>query len=133
LRATITELRAAGEVVAAEELDGRITVARQEAARILRDRDDLYADGGETIRLGRHRFAVTSARWDLALVPHEGGLVFSINGTDYLAPVADDEFGAEAAALWSQLLVSETPRVYRGEHLAASILADAQAADELAD
>lgn len=133
LRATITELRAAGEVVAAEELDGRITVARQEAARILRDRDDLYADGGETIRLGRHRFAVTSARWDLALVPHEGGLVFSINGTDYLAPVADDEFGAEAAALWSQLLVSETPRVYRGEHLAASILAHAQAADELED
>ncbi|WP_278263046.1 DNA repair ATPase [Nocardia sp. AG03] len=133
LRAAITDLRGAGEVVAAEELDGRITTARQEAGRTLRDRRDLYADGGETIRLGRHRFAVTSARADLALVPHEGGLVYSIGGTDYLEPGAETDFGAEAAELWSQLVVSETPRVYRGEHLAASILADAEAAAGLED
>ncbi|MFF2087287.1 DNA repair ATPase [Nocardia sp. NPDC058176] len=127
LRATTAELRTAGEVVSAEELDGRIKVVRQEAGRVLRDRRDLYADGGETIRLGRHRFAVTTAEWDLALVPHEGSLVYSISGTDYRAPLPAGEFDADSAALWSQLLVSETPRMYRAEHLATSILAEAEA------
>ncbi|MGS2809715.1 DNA repair ATPase [Nocardia sp. MW-W600-9] len=127
LRATITELRTAGEVVAAEELGGRITVVRQEATRVLRDRQDLYADGGATIRLGRHRFAVTTAALELAVVPHEGSLVFTISGTDYRAPVPDSAFGADTAALWSQLLVSESPGMYRGEYLAISILTDARA------
>ncbi|WP_336082975.1 DNA repair ATPase [Nocardia sp. SSK8] len=133
LRAAITDLRSAGEVVAAEELDGRVTVTRQEAGRVLRDRHDLYADGGETIRLGRHRFAVTTAQGDLALVPHEDSLVYSISGTDYLAPVPETEFGADAAAMWSQLLVSETAAMYRAEHLATSILAEQEGAAGLED
>ncbi|MFC6010229.1 DNA repair ATPase [Nocardia lasii] len=133
LRATITELRGAGEVVTAEELDGRIIVVRQEAGRVLRDRHDLYADGGATIRLGRHRFAVTTARPELTLVPHEGTLMFGISGTDYRAPVPASEHGVDQAALWEQLVVSETPRMYRGEHLASSVLAEAESAGTVAD
>lgn len=128
LRTTIADLRTAGEVVTAEELDGKIKTVRQEAGRVLRDRRDLYADGGETIRLGRHRFAVTTAEPELALVPHENSLVFAINGTDYRAPLPADEFGPDTAALWSQLLVSETTQMYRAEFLATSILADVEGA-----
>ncbi|MGF0319186.1 DNA repair ATPase [Nocardia fluminea] len=128
LRTTITDLRAAGEVVTAEELDGRIKTVRQEAGRVLRDRRDLYADGGETIRLGRHRFAVTTAKPELALVPHEDSLVFAINGTDYRAPLPAEEFGHGTAMLWSQLLVSENAQMYRAEFLATSILADVEGA-----
>lgn len=120
------ELRALGEAVRAEEIEGRIKSARQEAGRALRDRLDLYTDGGETIRLGRHRFTVNTQATDLTLVPHEGRPTFAITGTDYRSPVRDETF-AETVPFWNQSLVSETAEVYRGEHLAAVILAAAEA------
>nr|BFE87016.1 hypothetical protein GCM10020093_096170 [Planobispora longispora] len=86
LRSVAGELRALGDQVRAEELDGRIAAARQEAGRALRDRLDLYADGGETIRLGRHRFAVTTRPADLTLVPHGDGMAFAVTGTGYRSP-----------------------------------------------
>ncbi|NEE04221.1 DNA repair ATPase [Phytoactinopolyspora halotolerans] len=126
LRAVSDELRQLGDQVRAEELDGRIKAAQQEAGRALRDRLDLYDDGGETIRLGRHRFAVNTQPVDLTLVPHDGQMTFAVTGTDFHMPVTDPEFAA-TRQFWDQLLVSETPEVYRAEHLAASILAEAAA------
>ncbi|MEU4829056.1 DNA repair ATPase [Streptosporangium sp. NPDC023615] len=126
LRAVAGELRALGDQVRAEELEGRIASARQEAGRALRDRLDLYVDGGDTIRLGRHLFAVNTRPADLTLVPHEGGMAFAVTGTDYRAPVRDAAF-AETRPFWEQAAVSESPEVYRGEYLAASILAAAEA------
>ena len=125
LRQVVAELRELGDAVRAEELEGRIKAARQEAGRALRDRQDLFADGGETIRLGRHRFAVNTQPIDLTLVPHEGGLAYAITGTDYRAPVQDPQF-ARTRELWDQPLVSESPQVYRAEYLATSILALAE-------
>ncbi|GII04146.1 DNA repair ATPase [Planobispora takensis] len=126
LHAVAGELRDLGDQVRAEELEGRVKSARQEAGRALRDRLDLYADGGETIRLGRHRFAVTTQSADLTLVPHGDGMAFAVTGTDYRSPVRDPAF-AETRPLWNQLLASESPEVYRAEHLAALILSAAEA------
>jgi hypothetical protein len=123
LRAVSGELRALGDPVRAEELDGRVKAARQEAGRSLRDRLDLFSEGGETLRLGRHRFAVNTQAIDLTLVPQDGQLAFAVTGTDYRSPVQDSSFAA-TKPFWDQLLVSETPEVYRAEHLAASILAE---------
>ncbi|MEW1718426.1 DNA repair ATPase [Streptomyces sp. NPDC093109] len=131
VRRTVAELRELGDRVRAEELDGRIKAARQEAARALRDRTDLYADGGALIRLGRHSFAVNTQPLDLTLVPHgggsgsgpgdAGGLSFALTGTDYRAPVTDPEFAA-TRPYWGQELPSESAEVYRGEYLAARLL-----------
>ncbi|MEV0756985.1 DNA repair ATPase [Streptosporangium sp. NPDC050280] len=126
LKGVAGELRALGDQVRAEELEGRIKSARQEAGRALRDRLDLYSDGGETIRLGRHLFAVNTQAADLTLVPHQDGMAFAVTGTDYRSPVRDAAF-EETRPFWNQLTVSESPEVYRGEHLAASILAAAEA------
>lgn len=126
LRAVADELRALGDQVRAEELDGRIKAARQEAGRSLRDRIDLYADGGETVRLGRHRFAVNTQSIDVTLVPQDGEMTVAITGTDYRAPVRDPDF-ARTRPFWDQLLVSESPEVSRAEYLATSILAQAEA------
>jgi hypothetical protein len=123
LRAVAGELRTLGDTVRAEELDGRVKAARQEAGRSLRDRLDLYSDGGATIRLGRHTFAVNTQAIDLTLVPDGPELAFAITGTDYRAPVRDPSFAA-TREFWNQTVVSETPAVYRGEHLAAALLAD---------
>ncbi|MGW0565988.1 DNA repair ATPase [Streptomyces tauricus] len=121
VRRTVDELRELGDRVRAEELTGRLKAARQEAARALRDRTDLYADGGRTLRLGRHRFAVNTEPLDLTLVPHGDGLAFALTGTDHRSPVTDPEFAA-TRPYWDRPLVSESPDVYRAEYLAARLL-----------
>ncbi|MFI6925057.1 DNA repair ATPase [Nonomuraea spiralis] len=142
IRTAAAELRSLGDAVRAEELDGRVKAAQQEAGRALRDRLDLFSDGGETLRLGHHRFAVNTQPIDLTLVPHveRGGtgrdgehvvMQFAITGTDYRAPVPASF--ADTRPFWDQLLVSETPDMYRAEHLAVSLLASVRPGDPLAD
>ncbi|HET9139871.1 DNA repair ATPase, partial [Actinophytocola sp.] len=130
VRGVAEELRGLGDAVRAEELLGRIKAARADAGRALRDRIDLYADGGETIRLGRHSFAVNTAPVDLTLVPQDGRMSFAITGSDYRSPVGDPAF-EDTRPYWDQLLVSETPQVYRAEYLAASMLLAAPSPDPL--
>ncbi|MEV4228040.1 DNA repair ATPase [Streptomyces bobili] len=115
------ELRELGDQVRAEELDGRLKSARQEALRALRDRTDLYTDDGRTLRLGTHRFAVNTQPLALTLVPHGESLAFTLTGTDYRSPVTDPEF-AVTRPYWNRPLPSESPEVYRAEHLAARLL-----------
>ncbi|WP_333753384.1 DNA repair ATPase, partial [Streptomyces sp. IBSBF 2394] len=131
VRRTAEELRALGDSVRAEELDGRLKSARQEAARALRDRTDLYADDGRTLRLGAHRFAVNTQPLDLTLVPDGDGLAFALTGTDYRSPVTDPDFAATRTH-WGRTLPSESPGVYRAEHLAARLLRE-HGASALAD
>ncbi|WP_017556301.1 DNA repair ATPase [Nocardiopsis baichengensis] len=125
LRSTSEELRALGDQVRADELEGRVKAARQEAGRSLQDRLELFEGGGETLRLGRHRFAVNTQPIDLTLVPHEGEMAVTVTGTDFRRPVRDAGF-QDTRDFWDQLLPSETAQVYRGEHLAASLLAEAE-------
>lgn len=134
IRRTADQLRDLGDQVRAEELTGRLAAAREEAVRALRDRTDLYTDGGRTLRLGRHRFAVNTEPLDLTLVPSGDGLAFALTGTDYRTPVRDPEF-AETRRFWDRPLPSESPQVYRAEHLAARLLDEhgAQALAQEAD
>ncbi|MDP4503821.1 DNA repair ATPase [Nonomuraea turcica] len=131
VRSAAGELRSLGDAVRAEELDGRVKSAQQEAARALRDRLDLFSDGGETLRLGHHRFAVNTQQIDLTLVPHDNAMYFAITGTDYRSPVPPSF--EHTRPFWDQLLVSETPDVYRAEHLAASLLDSVTPGAPLAD
>ncbi|GAA3119772.1 DNA repair ATPase [Nonomuraea salmonea] len=131
VRSAAGELRELGDAVRAEELEGRVKSVQQEAGRALRDRLDLYDDGGETLRLGHHRFAVNTQPIDLTLVPHDGSMFFAITGTDYRAPVP--ESFADTRPFWEQSLVSETPEVYRAEYLAVSLLDGVTAGAPLAD
>ncbi|GLV82435.1 hypothetical protein Slala03_21240 [Streptomyces lavendulae subsp. lavendulae] len=123
VRRTAAELRELGEDTRAEELDGRLKAARQEAGRALRDRVELYADGGRTVRLGRHRFAVNTQPLDVTLVPQGDRLAFALTGTDYRSPVTDPGFEG-TRPYWGQSLPSENAEVYRAEYLAARLLAE---------
>ncbi|WP_405954902.1 DNA repair ATPase [Streptomyces phaeochromogenes] len=121
VRRLADDLRELGDQVRAEELDGRLKSARQEALRALRDRADLYTDDGRALRLGTHRFAVNTQPLDLTLVPHGDTLAFALTGTDYRAPITDPGFTA-TRPYWDRPLPSESPEVYRAEHLAARLL-----------
>ncbi|MFJ4342752.1 DNA repair ATPase [Streptomyces sp. NPDC088915] len=131
VRRTAADLRALDDRVRAEELEGRLGAARQEAGRALRDRTELFSDGGDTVRLGRHRFAVNRQAPELTLVPYGDTLALALTGTDYRAPVTDPDFAA-TRPFWDRTLPSESPAVYRAEHLAARLLAE-HGADGLSD
>ena len=121
------QLLALGDSVKADEVLARLKAARQDAARGLRDRLDLFEDGaGDVVRLGRHRFNVNSRPLELTLAPGDDGMALHLTGTDFHEPVVDPEFLA-TQPFWGQQLASETAEVYRAEYLAACMLADGEA------
>ncbi len=126
LREIAKELGSIGDTVKADELDAKLKTARQDALRGQRDRADLFEGGGELIKFGEHRFTVNTQPLELMIVPHEDGLAIHLAGTDFYEPIVDDQLIA-SKDLWNQDLPSETEHVYRGEYLAASVLADAEA------
>ncbi|MER7767837.1 DNA repair ATPase [Kitasatospora sp. NPDC096140] len=132
LRDLAGQLTALGDRVRAEELTGRLRAARGRAHRALRDRAELAGDGPGTLRLGRHLFAVTTQRPELALVPWRGRPAFTLTGTDYRSPVTDPAFAA-TERYWERPLPSETPQLYRAEYLAASLLLAAEPGSLSAD
>ncbi|MFD4586016.1 DNA repair ATPase [Streptomyces sp. NPDC058434] len=123
VRRTAGELRELGDPVRAEEWEGRLKAARQEAVRALRDRTELFADDGATVRLGRHRFTVSRQAPELTLVPHGEGVALAVTGTDYRSPVTAPDF-QDTRPFWGQTLPSENDQVYRAEYLAARLLAE---------
>ena len=94
--------------------------------RALRDRSDLFEDGGNVIQLGRHRFSVSTQPLDLTLVPRGDELAVHLTGTDFMEPIHSEELAA-LREYWQVSLVSESPALYRGEYLAGELLAAAQA------
>ena len=127
LRDIASEMGGLGDAVKADELEAKLKTARQDALRGQRDKADLFEGaGGELIRFGEHRFPVNTQPLELMIVPHEDGLAVHLAGTDFYESIEDDRLMA-AKHLWEQDLPSESPEVYRGEYLAASVLADAEA------
>ncbi|MGW7239819.1 DNA repair ATPase [Streptomyces sp. NPDC054804] len=125
IRAAAGELRGLDDRVRAQELEDGLLGAVRTALRELRDRADLSEDGGATVRLGRHRFAVRREPVELTLQPDgDDGLAFVITGTGYRRPADLPEMPA-GREFWTQPLVSESPTLYRAEYLAASLLATA--------
>ena len=133
LRQIAEQLRAIGDSVRADEIDGKAKSARSNALRALRDKLDLFEEGDSVVRLGRHRFSVNTQPLELTIVPRGAGesggeaetLALHLTGTDFFEPIEDPALEA-ARAYWAQLMVSETPDIYRGEFLATSILFDAE-------
>lgn len=117
-----------GEGPRGDELLAKVKSAQQDALRSLKDKLDLFEDGDNVLRLGKHRFTVNTQPLELTLVPDATGetMELAITGTDFREAVADEAFLA-TRPYWSQTLISETSDVYRAEHLAACLLLDAEA------
>jgi MoxR-like ATPase len=121
LRDTSAKLRELGDIVRADEIDGRLKTARDEAARSMRDKKDLFEGDTNVVRFGEHRFSVNTQAIELTLVPREGVPHLHVTGTGFFEPVTDPEL-EKARELWDQELISETKDVYRGEYLAHAYL-----------
>ncbi|HST44966.1 MAG TPA: DNA repair ATPase, partial [Luteimonas sp.] len=126
LRDLAARLRTLQDSVKADDVESRLKAARDQAVRALRDRSDLFEQGGELIRLGRHRFSAVSQPLELTILPRGDHLALHLTGTDFMQPIADPELDA-LRAYWDTPLESESPTLYRGEYLAGEILEAAAA------
>jgi hypothetical protein len=116
LRDTSSKLRELGDIVRADEIDGKLKTSRDEAARSLRDRKDIFEEGADVVRLGEHRFSVNTQPIELTIVPRDGTPHLHVTGTSFFEPVT------EALSVPDQELVSEAADVYRAEYLAFTAL-----------
>jgi len=122
LRELAGRLREHRDSVRADDVEARLKGIRDQAVRALRDRSDLFEDGGNVIRLGpRHRFSVNTQPLDLTLLPRGDALAVHLTGTDYYETLHDPELDA-LRDWWQVGLDSESPSLYRGEYLAGLIL-----------
>lgn len=119
-RGIITQLQTLEDSVRAEEIASRLKTVREDVIRQLKDRNELYEDGGETIRMGRQKFAVNTQPLDMTTVVRDGKLSLHLTGTQYFQPLNDPDLIA-AHDLWDQPLISENQSVYRAEYLAVDL------------
>ncbi len=128
VRTIAEDLRGLDEQVRADEVLRTLETAKEEAARSLRDRTDIFEEGGQVIRLGRHRFSVDSQNLELTTAVVDDELNIVLTGTDFREPATASELEASELAelrpFWDQTLVSERANFSRVEFLATSILAD---------
>ena len=125
VREIIKQLEDLEDAVRVEDLQSRLKTIREDATRQLKDRQDLYEDGGDVIRLGTKRFAVNTQPLDLTTVVRENAMCLHLTGTQYFEPLPDHALN-DAKDLWNQELVSENSDVYRAEFLATDLFEQAE-------
>lgn len=121
LQDMIQQLRDLDDSVRADDVEAKFKAEKEQAIRGLRDKQDIFEQGGQVIKLGQHRFSVNSQNLDLTLVHKDDLLQFHLVGTDFWAPIRDPQL-MDMSAQWTQMYVSETSEVARAEYLVYAIL-----------
>ncbi len=121
VRETIEQLKALGDAVKAEDIANRLKTIHQDTIRQLKDKQALYEDDDNVIRLGTHRFAVNRQPLEGTIVQKDGRLCFHLTGTGFFEAI-EDETLTQTKDVWDLSVVSETPQVYRAEYLAFKML-----------
>ncbi|MGI1677132.1 MAG: DNA repair ATPase [Cellvibrionaceae bacterium] len=126
VRDLVEQLRELNSSVKADDIESQFKAAKEQALRALRDKTDIFEDGGNVIKLGpNHKFSVNTQELDLTLIPRNGKLSAHLTGTDFFEVIDNDELN-KLQPYWNLSLESETENVYRSEYLAFSILQAAQ-------
>ncbi|MCP5077532.1 MAG: AAA family ATPase [Psychromonas sp.] len=122
VRDIITQLNELDSSVKAEDIDAKLKGIKAQALRSLRDKSDLFEDGGNVIKLGpRHKFSVNKQALDLSILPKDEQLYVRLSGTDYVQPLHNEPL-AQLKPYWNIHLPSESDQLYRSEFLANAIL-----------
>ena len=117
IRDIIEQLRSLDDAIRVEDLQSRLKTIREDSTRQLKDRQDLYEEGGDLIRMGRQKFAVNTQPLDLTTVLRDGEVCLHLTGTQFFEPLRDVALEA-SKDLWTQEWISESEAVYRSEFLA---------------
>ncbi|WP_299256059.1 DNA repair ATPase [uncultured Aquimarina sp.] len=112
--ANLMELDDAGK---AETIETALKVAKEDATRKLKDKQDLYEDGENIIKLGKHKFGVNKQPLDLTIVYKDNTLQYHLTGTDFYQEI-ENEILLKSEKYWDQELISENQEIYRSAYLA---------------
>ena len=134
LRDIISKLKELDDAGKAEAIETGLKVAKEDAVRKLKDTQDLYEDGENIIKLGKHKFGVNKQPLDLTIVYKDDTLKYHLTGTDFYQTI-DNDILVQSKTYWNQELVSENDTVYRSAYLAYKLFTDAtlQPIDTTAD
>jgi len=127
VRDLVAQLEELDDAVRVGDIRSRLKSTKEDAVRQLKDRIDLQGGGKDTIRFGRHGFAINVQPVDLTAVVRDDTQTLHLTGTQFFEPLHDERLNA-ARDVWDQTLVSETDDVYRAEYLAYKMLTDGVAA-----
>ena len=58
LRALTDELKELGDEIRADDIQSKLKASKDQGIRSLRDKQDIYTDGGNTVSIGKHAFSV---------------------------------------------------------------------------
>ena len=117
VRGIVEDLQGIGDSVKADDLRTQLNTLRDEAVRQLVDRQELYVDGQEVIKFGKHRFSVNTQELELSIVQRDEAMFYHLNGTAFFEQVRSEVLDG-SKDVWEQSLVSEDDEVYRSEYLA---------------
>ncbi len=104
----------------ADAVRTRLKTLKEETIRQLRDKKELFVDGENVIRMGKHAFSVNVQPMELTTVLQEGKMFFHLTGTDFYEEIKEDEF-EQTKNVWEQKWISENKEIFRSEYLAYSI------------
>ncbi|PQJ20206.1 DNA repair ATPase [Nonlabens tegetincola] len=120
VRDIIKQLQELDDAGKAESLETALKSSREDALRKLKDKQELYEDGENIIKLGQHKFGVNKQQLDLTIVYKNDSLYYHLTGTDFYQKL-NNEILEQSRSLWDQELVSENHDVYRSSYLAYTI------------
>lgn len=130
LRSMAKELRELGAAMEADDCLGQLKAAQDTALRSVRDKADIFEDGGAVIRLGKHRFSVNQQELDLTLIPRDDHVLLHLTGTQYYERLDEPELD-RLRGYWNMSQPSESDKVYRAEYLAALVIEEFRRASDL--
>lgn len=125
VRDIVGDLRGLGDNVKADEITSNLKALKENTLRQLKDKEDLYLEGDDVIKLGNHHFSVNKKAIDLSVIHKDSSLYYHITGTDFWDPLVHPAIEA-FEHVYDQTIVSENRQTYRGEYLAYSLFKDSQ-------
>ena len=125
VRQTVQDLLKLSDPVKADDIQSRLKTVKEDAVRQLRDRAELFTDGGQGLKFGPYAFTVNTQPLELTVVLRDGDLHYHLTGTNFFQKIIEPAVLA-SRAVWDQTVVAENADVYRAEYLAWLILQAAQ-------
>ncbi|MEK6239044.1 MAG: AAA family ATPase, partial [Planctomycetales bacterium] len=128
VRDLVAKLIDLDDSVRADDVQSRLKTVKEDAIRQLKDRQELYVDGENIIKMGNRRFSVNVQPLDLTTIRRDGAYHLHLSGTNFFERIDDPALNA-TQAVWDLEVVSESPEVYRAEYLAHQLLRSLQSQD----
>ncbi|MEM9236896.1 MAG: DNA repair ATPase [Verrucomicrobiota bacterium] len=130
VRDIIAQLTDLDDPVKADDLRTQLKTLREDGVRQLKDKKELYVDGKNVLRFGKHAFSVNTQPLEATIVPHDEGMAFHLSGTKYFEEITSPEFLA-TREVWDLEVPSESATVARVEYLVWRFLLESEAAADM--